>query len=126
MGCTASLVALMATMGGHWLVFQSIAWGTMIVNNAQHGSLNWAVSRTFDGKHPCAICVSIQEGRQQEQTANNKLPLVQPHEENTLMFDPASSILLLPSLVDREVVPFIPNWHTDFLESPLTPPPRMG
>lgn len=126
MGCAASLVALMATMGGHWLVFQSFAWAAMIVNNSHQGSLNWAVSRTFDGKHPCAICVSIQEGRQQEQTENKKMPSVQTHEENTLLFDPARSNLLLPSLVDREVLPFIPNWHSDFLESPPTPPPRFS
>jgi hypothetical protein len=114
-------------MGGHWLIFQSFAWATMVVNFSHQGSLSWAISRTFDGQHPCAICISIQQGRQEEQAENkHQHPSVKPDEAPTLWCAPARVGLSLPSLLVSEAAPFVPGWHFGFLDSPPTPPPRQA
>ncbi len=63
LGQILSVVALMATFGGHWVVLQSFAWVRMIVANSEHAPLVVAVEHTFDGKHPCEICKSIESGK---------------------------------------------------------------
>jgi hypothetical protein len=74
------IAALVISFGGHWVVLQSVAWTTMIVENARHSALSVAFEKTFDGKHPCALCTSIGKGRQNEkkqdaQVADGKLNL---------------------------------------------------
>jgi hypothetical protein len=125
-GCAACLLGLLATLGGHWLVFQSFAWASMIVNFSHQGSLTWAISRTFDGLHPCVICISIQQGRQEEQAENKKLPSVKPDETPTLWCAPGRMVLSLPSRLAAEAIPFVPGWYFGFLEPPPTPPPRAA
>jgi hypothetical protein len=48
------------------MVLQSIAWTRMLVANAHGETLAVAVSKTFDGKHPCKMCHQIREGRERE------------------------------------------------------------
>ena len=38
----------------------------MIVTYAQSSSVKEAISKTFDGKHPCAVCKLVQNGTQSE------------------------------------------------------------
>lgn len=125
-GCAACLVGLMATMGGHWLVFQSFAWASMIVDFSHEGTLRQAISRTFDGQHPCVLCHFVEHGRQQEQAENKNLPSVKPDEAANLWCAPPRAILPLPPTAATEAVPFVPRWHLDFLQPPPTPPPRAA
>jgi len=60
------LIAAVQILGGHWAVLQSVAWARMIVEYAQGDSLTAAVAKTFDGAHPCSLCETVSEGRQQE------------------------------------------------------------
>lgn len=60
------LIAAVQVLGGHWAVLQSVAWARMIVDYAQRESLTVAVAKTFDGAHPCSLCATVSEGRQQE------------------------------------------------------------
>jgi hypothetical protein len=59
-------LALIAAVGGHWAVLQSVAWVGMAVNYSQDASLAVALKKTFDGEHPCRLCVAVKEGKQQE------------------------------------------------------------
>lgn len=62
------LFALFLSMGGHWFVFQSVAWIGMIHDSwHQSGKWNVALSQTFDGKHACALCLKIQKQRSSEE-----------------------------------------------------------
>lgn len=63
---TAALL-LSVTLGLHWTVLQSVAWTSMVVERSQHGSLVSAVKATFDGKHPCEICLLVKAGKSAEQ-----------------------------------------------------------
>ena len=50
---------LCASIGLHWITLQSVAWGMMIVKYSRDCSLPQAVTKTFDGQHPCSLCKHI-------------------------------------------------------------------
>jgi len=60
-------LALVATIGGHWAVLQTVAWTTMLADNLRDAPLSEAVEKTFDGKHPCNLCKQISAGKKSEQ-----------------------------------------------------------
>jgi hypothetical protein len=60
------VVALLGATGGHWAVLQTVAWTDMLTGNLQTHSFTEAVTRTFDGEHPCKLCKQISTGRQAE------------------------------------------------------------
>jgi hypothetical protein len=76
------ITSLLAGIGGHWVLLQSVAWATMLANNLQSTGVVEAVSNTFDGQHPCSLCLAIQEGRASEkksdQQATNSTFKVEP------------------------------------------------
>lgn len=61
------LIAAVQILGGHWAVLQSVAWAKMLVEYAQSDSIRNAISKTFDGEHPCSLCHTVKDGRQQEE-----------------------------------------------------------
>lgn len=60
------MVILVLTLGLHWALLQSAAWVSMIVRFAQHDTLAMAVSKTFDGQHPCSLCLLVADGKKAE------------------------------------------------------------
>jgi hypothetical protein len=69
------IVTLVATTGAHWALLQSVAWTTMLAENLNCGSVSQAVSRTFDGKHPCPLCKAIAAGKKSEKKKDSTLQL---------------------------------------------------
>lgn len=63
--CAAALT-LAFSLGLHWAALQLVAWTGMIVTYSRDASVAEAVSKTFDGEHPCKLCLAIKEGRAQE------------------------------------------------------------
>ena len=63
------LVAVCAlhVSGAHWCALQALAWTGMIVSRSQTATVSEAVSTTFDGDHPCALCQVVEKGQQREQ-----------------------------------------------------------
>ena len=125
-GSAACLVAVLVTLGGHWLALQSFAWARMLADFSRQDGLIVALSKTFDGKHPCALCLSIQRERQQEQRERPNAPGVKPDRDPDLFCEVRRTPLPLPPSVPTEAVPFVPRFHSDFIDSPPTPPPRGG
>lgn len=60
------IVALFAATGGRWALLQSVAWSAMLVQYSHSSNLASAVEQTFDGRHPCALCKKIAQGRHEE------------------------------------------------------------
>jgi hypothetical protein len=116
----------LATLGGHWVALQSFAWARMITQYAREGSLAGAITKTFDGRHPCAICLVIQHGRQQEQGGQKNIPMVRLGEGPDLLCAPRPAPTPVPPTTAFFSVPFVPRWHADFLDTPPTPPPRAA
>lgn len=68
-GQIALCFALFVVTGGHWAVFQCVAWTSMVVEYSQRErSLAKGIEQTFDGGHPCTMCESISKAKQQERS----------------------------------------------------------
>ncbi len=59
--------ALIISMGGHWALLQTIAWGNMLVDFSSQSSISEAVEKTFDGEHPCALCKVVKKSKSEEE-----------------------------------------------------------
>lgn len=59
-----TVLSLCAGLGLHWAALQSVAWAGMLVSYARTGSVATAITKTFDGKHPCPLCKAIAKGEQ--------------------------------------------------------------
>jgi hypothetical protein len=65
-GRAATIVALCLAIGLHWVALQSMAWTTMICEFSKDAPLLEAVSKTFDGNHPCSLCHAVNSGKNAE------------------------------------------------------------
>jgi hypothetical protein len=115
---TALMLAL--TLGLHWTVLQSVAWMGMLVSYSAESSFSEAVSKTFDGKHPCQICVVVDEGKKAER------------EQQQLKSVDKADWLLTDCAFVLDRPPFRLTPRLDVLEppsfgsSPPGPPPRRA
>lgn len=66
-GRVLTVLALCSAIGLHWIALQSIAWTAMIVEYSKCAPLPQAISRTFDGAHPCALCHVVTKGKASEE-----------------------------------------------------------
>jgi len=83
------LVAAFQLIGGHWAVLQATAWFGMLVKYSESDGVEIGISKTFDGKHPCDLCLSIAKKKQTEkkegaQLDAAKIYLLAPAERWTL------------------------------------------
>ncbi len=105
--CAVMGLALFLVAGGHWAMLQGVAWAGMMKDFSRTGSLTEAVGKTFDGKHPCAMCKKIASARTHEE----KAPVTAKVDKKAEVFvkSPASE---LPLPVCRPFVhgpaPFVP------------------
>jgi hypothetical protein len=114
----AVIVTLVATTGAHWALLQSFAWTTMLAENLSCGSVSQAVSRTFDGKHPCPLCKAIAAGKTSEKKKDSTLRLQKfefpPTTGNPALVAPSQSDAPLPALACLKI----------HIRKPPVPPPR--
>ena len=123
---TACLLALLVAAGGHWYVLQSIAWVRMFAHYARQDSLVVALVETFDGHHPCKLCLQIQQDRQQEARTGAHLPWLKPEKMPELFCHTRPVIVPPPPAIAAAVpVPRL-DFFYDFTEPPPTPPPRSA
>jgi hypothetical protein len=93
----AVVLLLVLSLGLHWAFLQTVAWTGMLVRYTQEGTFTEAVSKTFDGEHPCKMCQFVEQGRAQER---------QPEQQAA-----KTSLKLEPGLVWREAVVLISVPH---------------
>ena len=68
-------LALAGSIGLHWSFFQVVAWTGMVISYSQNASLTEAVSKTFDGQHPCKLCKQIAKSKRSEKKTDCKSEL---------------------------------------------------
>jgi hypothetical protein len=66
------VLALIFSVGGHWAFLQTVAWVGMTVSYSQNDSISKALSKTFDGKHPCKLCQLVKKGKTTEQESDSQ------------------------------------------------------
>ncbi len=110
---------LITVTGDPWAVLQSAAWATMLVNHLRTDSLPQAMSRTFDGRHPCPLCNAIARSKKSEKKSDSMPNLTR------LEFPPVNQECLLAEPDRFQLVPVESDRLAQTLaKPPLTPPPR--
>lgn len=99
LGHALLILALVAALGGHWAVLQTVAWANMLVANLYTDSFEAAVTKTFDGNHPCGLCKEISAGKKAEKKTDfrslaKKLEFVS--DRPVLVFTPPTAFYLVP------------------------------
>lgn len=97
-------LAMFCIAGGHWALFQTVAWVEMTrTYSVEQGSLLAGLEKTFSGKAPCSKCHRIQEQRQKEE----KLPSLVKVEKK------------IESLVAVRINWIAPQWSASFAYPPV-------
>jgi len=114
----AVIAALFIGAGAHLAVLQSVAWTKMLVDYSRTEGIAAAVEKTFDGQHPCTLCMKVQttEHEQQEQQATSPVPDIKG------VIAPAL-IACMPSFVIVDF-PWMDCAGTQSRDLPSVPPPR--
>ena len=112
------VAALVLTTGAHWAALQTVAWTTMLAGNLRTQSVSEAVSKTFDGKHPCCLCKAIAAAKKSEK----KSEVVSP--ELKMEFPPAPENFLLISPEPISAFSLVDFSADSFFSKPPPPPPR--
>ena len=113
------ILALLASVGGHWALLQSVAWTRMIIERTHTDSFSDAVKTTLDGEHPCDMCKRITEGKQHEQQPEK----VQLKAKVDLLCELRLIVIAPPC--EKVIFPSSPTGGTPRAECPPVPPPRL-
>ena len=114
------ILALLASIGGHWALLQSVAWTRMLIERTHADSFATAVQTTLDGAHPCDMCKRITEGKQSEQQPEKspvKVKMDLLCERRLIAIAPPSQPVIFQSS---------PTEGTPRAERPPVPPPRVA
>ncbi|HEY0256657.1 MAG TPA: hypothetical protein VGC39_04365 [Candidatus Methylacidiphilales bacterium] len=114
------LAAFILSCGGQWYLLQGVAWIKMIHDYSQMVPLGEAVSMTFSGQYPCALCKAIAEKQAAE---NDQLLTIEKFKKQQIA---TASIAVPPRNVATFSYPdFGPSLRFRS-EPPPTPPPRLA
>lgn len=94
------LAGVMAcTLHLHLPALQVVAWGGMLIRYSQEAPLREAVSKTFDGEHPCELCLAIRE--EVQEMPSNQLRATPPPEGSLIVLWATPTFYLSPSMGGR-------------------------
>ncbi len=114
------ILVLLAGTGAHWGALQSVAWTRMLAENLCSSSFADAVSRTFDGQHPCSLCKVIASAKRSEKRMEFPQPLTK------LEFPLTTQLLLLVAPTRFQLVSIGSEFVESLSQQPPTPPPRAS
>ncbi|MFC7336926.1 hypothetical protein ACFQY0_07035 [Haloferula chungangensis] len=113
-------------LGGSFGVLQIVAWAGMLVQYSSSEGVSEGISKTFDGEHPCSLCLAIKEVKDQQ---SEKQPLQVASDKLSLKELALPTIITLRNPTSRPTVipPFLdPIEHCGSrADSPPVPPPRL-
>jgi hypothetical protein len=114
------VTALVLSMGLHWAALQTVAWTTMLASNLRGDSFSSAVSKTFDGQHPCCLCRAIAAAKAAQKKSEAVVSALK------MEFPPLAEKLNLFPPARFEVVPLENAFAESITAKPLLPPPRKS
>ena len=117
----AVVLVLAFCLGRPWAFVQSVAWIGMVVNYSQTTKFTEALSKTFDGKHPCGLCKLVQKGKAEEKKQDTQKPGTQIDKSV-----PTERPLAVYPMVLKRVVLNRTGSSRSRIETPPTPPPRTA
>ena len=120
-GLLASFLALFLMLGGHWALLQTVAWARMLRDYSNAGSFTEAIEKTFDGRHPCKMCLKIRKARQEER---RQPPTWLLEKQPEFCIENRPGTVPLPPVFAGHEVAFVPRLHPGINRVPPKPPPR--
>ena len=66
LGLVLCMIAGLQLLGGQWAILQTAAWVGMVVDYSKSEGVEAGITKTFDGKHPCQLCLSIAKNKEKE------------------------------------------------------------
>lgn len=121
-GGIAACVAMFFIVGGHWAVFQQIAWSKMLWSySVEEGSFIAGLEKTFSGEFPCNACLQIDAEKKKEQHHSQALLTAEKkaetflHKEHSLLKEPRCDDFLYPDAAGAS--------YTSWAEPPPSPVP---
>jgi len=112
------IAALVALTGAHWAALQTVAWTTMLANNLRTQSVCEAVSKTFDGEHPCPLCKAIAAAKKSEKKSAAVSSTLK------MEFPPAPEKFVLLSPEPISAFSLVAFSSDSTFQKPPVPPPR--
>jgi hypothetical protein len=113
------VLALVTMLGAHWALLQGVAWTTMLADNLHCSSFHDAVTKTFDGNHPCCLCKAIAAAKQSEKKTEFS------SQSQKLEFPPLKENFVLIAPSQFQLLPLENFLAKPLAEKPLLPPPRV-
>lgn len=118
----AVVVLACLTLGMHWTVLQGVAWTGMFLANLNQGTVTEAVEKTFDGEHPCPLCLAVKEGQKKEKDDSKPLAAKSVKKFEAVLV--AETRLVAPPAQIRSF-PWLVSSFEGRSERPSMPPPRV-
>jgi len=115
------VLGLTFSLGAHWAVLQSVAWVSMFVTYSRTAPVCEALIKTFDGRHPCGLCVFVAGGKKAD---DQKPQQVVNTPQLDLFLDTPAPIVLLET--DAPPASSFQECWEPRAERPPSPPPRIG
>jgi hypothetical protein len=113
------MIAGLQLVGGHWAILQTAAWMRMVIDCSKSEGVETGITKTFDGKHPCQLCLSIAKNKEKEGKQTASLNLAKLY----LLYQAPQWALTPPTAFgELEVSLYLLNGTT--LRPPV-PPPRQ-
>ncbi len=106
------------------MALQSYAWLRMTVQFSQQETLGKALAKTFSGRYPCALCLKVQKGIQQEQEQKQKTPGVNWEKLPEVVWELRCLTAPPIPLHSGQDTSYASCFLFEFSEAPPTPPPR--
>ena len=113
----ALIAALLMGSGAHLALLQGGAWAAMAWRASRGASPAAALTRTFDGRHPCAVCLVVKK-------AAPGGPSLAPAASAPLDMIARSAVSVSAPAPAREFRPFRAASAEGGAPAPLSPPPN--
>jgi hypothetical protein len=111
-------IALAASIGLHLALFQSMAWVGMVITYSQQAPIREALSKTFDGRHPCLLCKQIAKERRDQRKSDRQ------SESKRLEFVNIGPGLTLVPPYRYQALGAANTWAQRLSRTPPLPPPK--
>jgi len=119
------VLALSLSLGAHWALLQTVAWTGMLISYSQVVGIAAGVSTTFDGKHPCPLCLIIKKARGAEEKPDSQNPESRVEVEK-LIAVPAEITLASPNVAVFQHAASLCRPPVEWSVPPPKPPPRAA
>jgi hypothetical protein len=117
-------LVLMISIGAQWAVLQSAAWLGMAVSySIRAGSVVDGLGKTFDGRHPCALCRAVEKGSR-DGKRKSSLPGEKMAKQKLHLLSALS--LAMPTASSRQEHPAWIGILPERTLKPAIPPPIVG